>query len=240
MLLHELALAVARDDYERRYEAIYVQDGDKAPPTEWRKELAQRRRKFMKREKALRLGGSVDRDWAAGVVARRMARDRAKAATNEIRRALHAAIMEPGAKVVATSDSGERRQLDRAELTDAVIDFVGNRLEIRGHWWIDVEVAASQATSQLPEIGDVEPDVEMAAALPGQSCFDVELKRRIDLGLGGANGYRDDMLQWAKGEGKSPDEAKALWESRYNNSHRVGRYKRQRPKTARKSGIRTT
>jgi hypothetical protein len=79
-------------------------------------------------------------DRAFSTVAGHMAGERKQQATEEIQLALRAALMDPKATVRATSNAGERRQLDRAEIVEAGIDHVRNRLEIRGSWWCDVEV----------------------------------------------------------------------------------------------------
>jgi hypothetical protein len=129
---------------------------------------------------------------AFSVVAGHMADERKQQATEEIQLALRAAMMDPEAKVRATSDAGERRQLDRAEIVEAGIDHVRNRLKIRGSWWCDVEVECSpiKAPPVAPS-GTRVPDADPASRnvtidTPSDEVVNaylvLEQARRIDAG----------------------------------------------------------
>jgi hypothetical protein len=60
-----------------------------------------------------------------------------------------------------------------------------------------------------------------------QGQFDGELRRRSKDKKHRRNGYRDEMIQWAKTElGLSPDAAAALWDNRSKDFPRVGRHKK--------------
>jgi hypothetical protein len=63
-----------------------------------------------------------------------------------------------------------------------------------------------------------------------QIQFEAELSLRIREKKRGPEGYRDDMLEWAKSElGCTRDEAKILWKNRSAEFPRVGRHKKPRP-----------
>jgi hypothetical protein len=85
---------------------------------------------------------------------------------------------------------------------------------------IDEGADAAKPPSERPALQDV-PDPEY------QTRFNEKLRHRIQDKAQGPNGYRDDMIQWARHElCVSPDGAQALWENRYNKSHTAGRYKK--------------
>jgi hypothetical protein len=108
-------------------------------------------------------------------------------------------------------------------------------LQPSAYWWSRLRVLPDELLKVWPRVPSKRAEEATAqhpaasatkSVLPGQDCFDVELKRRHQNGLRGRNGYRDDMIQWARGNGKSPDEAEALWKNRYNKAHTAGRHKK--------------
>ena len=199
LMLWELAPLVARALCEQRDEATGVQDGDLKPPAAWRPELKKRRLEFINRELTIALEQFDSSDpfvattslaharkrkeyeaqkrkmvgkRASDIVARLVANEKKQQATEEIQLALHAAMMDPKATVQATSEAGERRQLDRVEIVEAGIDHVRNRLEIRGSWWCDVEVEcdgfapASDAIATAESAMDPQPTELMVKLSP--------------------------------------------------------------------------
>jgi hypothetical protein len=128
--------------------------------TERRKEYEAEKRKILE-------------ERAFSIVAGHMADERKQQATEEIQLALRAAMIDPEASVQATSDAGERRQLDRAEIVEAGIDHVRNTLEVRGSLWCNVEVecngfASEKDTKAAPESEKAEPSLAAERAATDQ------------------------------------------------------------------------
>ena len=205
LMLWELAPLVARALCEQRDEATGVQDGDLKPPAAWRPELKNRRLEYIKRELTIALEQFDSSDpfvattslaharkrkeyeaqkrkmvakRAPRIVARLIANEKKQQATEEIQLALRAAMMDPETTVRATSEAGERRQLDRAEIVEAGIDHVRNRLEIRGNWWRDVEVECPP-TIKAPPSPDA-PDNDTPSDKVVNAYLVLEQARRID------------------------------------------------------------
>jgi hypothetical protein len=93
-------------------------------------------------------------------VASQMAGEPAEAATIAIDQALRREMMATTSIVRVTSDRGEPRELNRAEIAKAGIDHVHNSLEIRGRVWCDVEVeckSSGSAATPKPKSKRAEP-----------------------------------------------------------------------------------
>jgi hypothetical protein len=92
----------------------------------------------------------IQKERTSSIIASVMADERTMQTTQAIRFALRAAMMSLEAAVRATSDTGERRKLDRAEIAEASIDHLHNTLEIRGRVWCGVEVECKPPKSAAP------------------------------------------------------------------------------------------
>ena len=104
----------------------------------WKTRIARARREMRREIRGEKR--KIFEERAVDIIAGVIAAEQMQKATEQIQLALRAAMMGLGAAVRATSDTGERRQLDRAEIAEADIDHVHNTLEIRGRVWCDVEV----------------------------------------------------------------------------------------------------
>ena len=113
-------------------------------------------------------------------------------------------------RVSATYNHRDRRFLASVELKNAKVDLHAETLTVGPTVWSMVGIEPP-ATSTAPAASLAPADGE-AGRGDVQRQFDDELRRRINAKVRGPEGYRDEMLQWAKSNlDVSRDDARALW-----------------------------